>query len=77
MADTSIAQTIARAVEDAMAAHSGAIATMDQLNILAVQLGNLEVLTNRIYLSTTTSLDDIPEAAARGRGLVVLTGSHS
>ena len=77
MADTSIAQTIARAVEDAMAAHSGAIATMDQLNILAVQLGNLEVLTNRIYLSTTTSLDDIPEAVARGRGLVVLTGSHS
>ena len=77
MADASIAQTISQAVQDALEAHAGAIATMDQLNLLAVQLGNLEVLTNRIFLSTTTSLDDIPETAGRGRGLVVLTDADN
>lgn len=77
MADASIAQTISQAVQDALEAHSGAIATQDRLNVLAVELGNLEVLTTRIYMSTTTTLDDIPETAARGRGLVVLTNSSN
>jgi len=72
MADASIAQTISQAVQDALEAHAGAIATQDRLNVLAAELGNLEVLTTRVYLSTTTTLDDIPETAARGRGLVVL-----
>ena len=71
MAD-SLANVIAQAVQDSLEAYTGAQHTAEFLASLEQDELLLEAQTQRIYDSTTTSLDDIPETAARGHGLVVL-----
>ncbi len=71
----SLANVIAQAVQDSLEAYSGARQTSEFLASLEQDELLLESQTQRIYDSTTTSLDDIPQAAARGHGLVVLRNS--
>ncbi len=71
MADL-LANTIAQAVQESLEAYAGALQTSEVLASLEQDELRLEAQTQKVYDSTTTTLDDIPETAARGHGLVVL-----
>ena len=72
MANSELATTIAQAVQESLEAYSGAMTTAEILAALEADEAALEGMTDRVYDSTTTSLDDIPATASRGHGLVVL-----
>ena len=72
MANSELANTIAPAVQESLEAYSGAMTTAEILAALEMDEAVLESMTDKIYDSTTTSLDDIPATASRGHGLVVL-----
>ena len=72
MANSELANTIAQAVQESLEAYSGAMTTAEILAALEADEAALEGMTDRVYDSTTTSLDDIPATASRGHGLVVL-----
>ena len=72
MANSELANTIAQAVQESLEAYSGAMTTTELLATLEADEAVLEGMTDKVYDSITTSLDDIPATASRGYGLVVL-----
>ncbi len=72
-----LADTIGAAIGDAMAAYNSRKAAEIYREAAARSgvadgLPPMEAQTDAVYRSTTTSLDDIPETAGTGIGLVVL-----
>ncbi len=72
-----LADTIGAAIGDAFAVYNSRkaaeiYASAAQRTEIADGLPPMEAQTDAVFRSTTTSLDDIPETAGSGVGLVVL-----
>ncbi len=72
MANSELANAIAQAVQESLEAFSSAMTTTEVLHALEMDEAVLESMTDKVYDSTTNTLDDIPATARRGHGLVVL-----